>query len=66
MATTPAVASLAVRLVHVAPSGEVITWWVPVIDTAQNRDKFGDQQTAFQLLASLAVLAVQVVPSGEV
>ena len=39
---------------------------MPSLETAQNRDRSGDQQTSCHAFASAAALAVQLVPLGEV
>lgn len=48
------------------PSGEVITLFVPVVETATNNPISDDHSTLIQLLASDADLLVHVAPSGEV
>ena len=54
-------------LVHVIPSGLVITLSpVPLCDTAANNDNSGDQVTEFQLLSAALALLVHVIPSGLV
>lgn len=61
-----AFASAAALAVQVMPSGEVMTLFVPGLDTAANRPSSGDQAMDRQLFASADALAVQVMPSGLV
>jgi hypothetical protein len=56
-----------VRVVHVIPSGDVITLFpVPESATAQKRLNFGDQHTLFHELLAALDLVVHVIPSGDV
>jgi hypothetical protein len=55
-----------VPAVHVIPSGEVITPFVPEAATATNKPLSGDQHTEYHSFVPGVVLAVQVMPSGEV
>lgn len=68
-AITPAQALSAalVLIVHVVPSGEVITRLpVPLLATATNKLRSEDQQTDCQALSAALVRVVQFTPSGEV
>src|SRR5438094_3423751 len=57
----------AVRVVQVAPSGEVMMVEVPLPPpTAANRPSCGDQATPCQVAAADAVCSVQSMPSGAV
>jgi hypothetical protein len=56
-----------VRLVHVNPSGEVITDEVPPsADTAANNPNCGDQHTDCHEFIDAAVRLVHVIPFGDV
>ena len=54
----------AVRVVHVMPSGEVMT--DALLPTATNRYSCGAQHTSFHILEAETVRDVQVIPSGDV
>ena len=58
------------RVVHVMPSGDVITLFVVAEPaTAQNNPvefAVGDQHTPYQIKSAAETLLVQVKPSGEV